>query len=296
MIFPYGSQVPDEYILSSGEISPGGFRHYRQRLQDAGFNAEWVANLRLEPGGWAQLESGEYYHNTTDEVQYYNISGVVAGEAADFEIAFGADATNLDAINVGFVQFTSIRPNVLLFNEPFDSLVSLDMGDADAEQPSGSIETPSYLWNLSYLTNRDEGFVIDMDSGLVLTLNRSEFYSGRGVRLEPDFMVEDQSVGIKAVLALSTELVDGLEPGNNEGGYWGFWVIGANEACLWINCAPEQEGGPFLPQQTPYGSNEYDYIQAGPGPQSIDLSQFDETLGGQILHLAFEAYIHPLVG
>jgi hypothetical protein len=302
MATPFGVHIPEDYRLSSGELSPEGYRLFQQQFKDPGTNVDWTAILHLEPGGWSELANGEFYYNNTETPQDYEIHGTAGDDETNFEIEFGAGPDAVEAFNVGYVQFISIYPNITLFSEPFESIVSLDMGDAGAVQPSGLLETDTYSWSLSYLTNRDEGFAINVSNGLVMTLSRDPYYSGRGVRLTPVFSAEGPDMGTDVVLNVSSELLEDFDFGGGgegviyeETGYWGVWVQGADSSCLWVDCSDAPPDYAHLPAESLFGGSEYSYVTLGPGEKSLDLSQFDELLNGQVVSLAFEAYIHPLV-
>lgn len=78
--------------------------------------------------------------------------------------------------------------------------------------------------------------------------------------------------------------------------FYGFWVVGT-EACLWIDLRPSSyfEADPALIKYPGlcgwYQWSPYDFIALGEGKHTIDISQFDEYLGGGVVSIMFSSYL-----
>lgn len=300
------SRLSEQYNISSGGVGPGGFTSFTQHLVDSGTSARWLANfgVKVEPGAWAKV-GDTTYQNDTDDTQTIDHTEEVDEETTEVEIQFGLHIDAPEPKEAGSVQLNSLEPNMMVFSESFPSLVSFDPGESDPEmpQPSGYLEADN-LWDLGYLGPEslgwveDDGFEWVVDDGLTFTLDRSDGFVERGFRLtSPNIEAGNTNI----LLSTRSENIEFYNTGpegeiQEEFGYWGIWVYGAAPAYtpLWVDLSVESQYSMPLPDSDPvHGNTDYSYIKPGVGEHEVDLSQYDDILGGGVFNLIFEATIIP---
>jgi len=284
----------------------------------------------IPPGGWFKLPGkNETIINKSDESETYDGEiNVNAGQ--DFEIEIGIIGEPAIDATTSF-KIVSFTPNTNVFEEPFTALASpIIPAEITSEQiggvytyscQPGSFSTTNNLWDIEFLKSRrypyrkitDKTVTLSIDNGLTIEIDRTSytditFLSSAAVTCSSN----------SAAIKINSEMIGG-SPNGSETGYYGMWVIGSSGYDLWINLSewvveladisrpPPPWGGedwvwafPYInfPASDFHGNTDYQFIIpdiSNPSELNIDLSEFSDYLGEEILGLKIEAFIYSLM-
>ena len=285
---------PLQFNFGFGELTEAEYKIFLIEVASEEKSGTASATIAVQPGGWAKSSSG-FIQNNTDELLEQNI--VVQVENGIFELEVGCH--NSVPIEVpGYINLLSFTPDpdtVIIFQDSFVSAVDITYNESDWE-----IQTTSndwrFIWEPIEETIPVETY-ISFDNGYEFTLSESTRASERQIAILPAQYWEEEllSETTNIVLEVDTEFISqDLEI--YELPFYGFWVVGT-EASLWIDLRPSSyfEADPALIKYPGlsgwYQWSPYDFIALGEGKHTIDISQFDEYLGGGVVSIVFSSYL-----
>ena len=288
------SAFPLQFNFGFGELTEAEYKIFLIEVASEEKSGTASATIAVQPGGWAKSSSG-FIQNNTDELLEQNI--VVQVENGIFELEVGCH--NSVPIEVpGYINLLSFTPDpdtVIIFQDSFVSAVDITYNESDWE-----IQTTSndwrFIWEPIEETIPVETY-ISFDNGYEFTLSESTRASERQIAILPAQYWEEEllSETTNIVLEVDTEFISqDLEI--YELPFYGFWVVGT-EASLWIDLRPSSyfEADPALIKYPGlsgwYQWSPYDFIALGEGKHTIDISQFDEYLGGGVVSIVFSSYL-----
>lgn len=302
-----------QLYTSFGDLDQGALLSLQMKIKEAGFSGTVSYKVSVQPNAWVSIGGVTTVNNTGSTMDF--VGTVPASEEdEDFFIYIGnnGDATAF----AGYIENVVFTPNFTIWEENWDGLLEpIDYGDEDGYD--GGMVTEDDSWYLYYLpwtsyNPRLDGIVLDVADGqFSVDLSRPAGYVGRGILVEASTLFTDQSTD--TILTIGAELIT-PPPGFGTGameetGYYGVWVVGAGwdpddwEAdpppILYLDLTDEGFSAVHSPMLPPSDWNlveDYTYLVLGGGTHEVDLSQFDEYLGGGISAILVEAYIHPLIG
>ena len=285
---------PLQFNFGFGELTEAEYKIFLIEVASEEKSGTASLTIAVQPGGWAKSSSG-FIQNDTDELLEQNI--VVTVTDGIFELEVGCH--NSVPVEVpGYLNLLSFTPDpdtVIIFQDSFVSAVDITYNESDWE-----IQTTSndwrFIWEPIEETIPVETY-ISFDNGYEFTLSESTMASERSITLLPAQYWEEEllSETTNIVLEVDTEFIShDLEI--YELPFYGFWVVGT-EASLWIDLRPSSyfEADPALIKYPGlsgwYQWSPYDFIALGEGKHIIDISQFDEYLGGGVVSIIFSSYL-----
>ena len=285
---------PLQFNFGFGELTEAEYKIFLIEVASEEKSGTASLTIAVQPGGWAKSSSG-FIQNDTDELLEQNI--VVTVTDGIFELEVGCH--NSVPVEVpGYLNLLSFTPDpdtVIIFQDSFVSAVDITYNESDWE-----IQTTSndwrFIWEPIEETIPVETY-ISFDNGYEFTLSESTMASERSITLLPAQYWEEEllSETTNIVLEVDTEFIShDLEI--YELPFYGFWVVGT-EASLWIDLRPLSyfEADEALIRYPGlsgwYQWSPYDFIALGEGKHIIDISQFDEYLGGGVVSIIFSSYL-----
>lgn len=288
------ASLPLQFNFGFGELTEAEYKIFLIEVASEEKSGTASLTIAVQPGGWAKSSSG-FIQNDTDELLEQNI--VVTVTDGMFELEVGCH--NSVPVEVpGYLNLLSFTPDpdtVILFQESFASAVDITYNESDWE-----IQTTSNDWRFIWEPIEEPIPVetyISFDNGYEFTLSESTTASERQIAILPAQYWEEAllSETTNIVLEVDTEFIShDLEI--NELPFYGFWVVGT-DASLWIDLRPSSyfEADPALIKYPGlsgwYQWSPYDFIALGEGKHTIDISQFDEYLGGGVVSIMFSSYL-----
>lgn len=286
--------IPLQFNFGFGELTEAEYKIFLIEVASEEKSGTASLTIAVQPGGWAKSSSG-FIQNNTDELLEQNV--VVQVENGIFELEVGCH--NSVPIEVpGYINLLSFTPDpdtVIIFQDSFVSAVDITYNESDWE-----IQTTSHDWRFIWEPIEEPIPVetyISFDNGYEFTLSESTTASERQIAILPSQYWEEAllSETTNIVLEVDTEFISqDLEI--YELPFYGFWVVGT-EASLWIDLRPSSyfEADPALIKYPGlsgwYQWSPYDFIALGEGKHTIDISQFDEYLGGGVVSIMFSSYL-----
>ena len=294
--------IPLQFNFGFGELTEAEYKIFLIEVASEEKSGTASLTIAVQPGGWAKSSSG-FIQNDTDELLEQNI--VVQVENGIFELEVGCH--NSVPIEVpGYLNLLSFTPDpdtVIIFQDSFASAVDITYNEYEWE-----IQTTSndwlFLWEPTEETIPVETY-ISLDNGYEFTLSESTTASERQIAIFPSQYWEEAflSETTNIVLEVDTEFIS-QDLRTNELPFYGFWVVGTVDslASLWIDLRPSSyfEADPALIKYPGlsgwYQEGTYEFIALGEGKHTIDISQFDEYLGGGVVSIMFSSYLKLLPG
>ena len=288
--------IPLQFNFGFGELTEAEYKIFLIEVASEEKSGTASLTIAVQPGGWAKSSSG-FIQNNTDELLEQNI--VVTVTDGIFELEVGCH--NSVPIEVpGYLilsSFTQDPDTVIIFQDSFASAVITEI---ESDPDTWQIQTTSNHWRFIWEPIEESIPVetyISFDNGYEFTLSESTMASERQIAILPAkyFGDEPLSETTNIVLEVDTEFIShDLEI--NELPFYGFWVVGT-DASLWIDLRPSSyfEADPALIKYPGlsgwYQWSPYDFIALGEGKHTIDISQFDEYLGGGVVSIMFSSYL-----
>ncbi|WP_289020407.1 hypothetical protein [Desulfobacter postgatei] len=272
------------------------YKRYMLEME-AYVNGTALLTIAVQPGGWVNSSSG-MIKNDTDELISQEVEVEVVDGIIDLEV--GCHSTIPVEVSGYFtlLSFTQGPGTSILFHDSFESLV-----DLNKDEYEWYIQTPLNDWMFSWEPINEqipEETYFTLNNGFEFTLSESTTASTRQINILPlqyweeEFLSETTNI----VLEVDTEFIS-HDLQIHELPFYGFWVVGT-DAALWIDLRPlsyfeADESLIKYPDLSGwYQSSPYEYIVLGEGQHTIDISQFDEYLGGGVVSIMFSAYLKIL--
>ena len=285
--------LPLQFNFGFGELTEAEYKIFLIEVASEEKFGTASATIAVQPGGWAKSSSG-FIQNDTDELLEQNI--VVQVENGIFELEVGChNSVPVEVPGyINLLSFTQEPDTVIIFQDSFASAVITE-NESDWE-----IQTTSHDWRFIWEPIEESIPVetyISFDNGYEFTLSESTTASERQIAILPAQYWEEAllSETTNIVLEVDTEFISqNLEIYTLP--FYGFWVVGTL-ASLWIDLRPLSyfEADPALIKYPAlsgwYQWSPYDFIALGEGKHTIDISQFDEYLGGGVVSIMFSSYL-----
>lgn len=305
-----GYRVPSTKPGSGNGVNT--VRRYRQFVAKGG-DADYETHVTLQTKNTSATVGGKTVAHHKDEPETYKVEGSLGKgeEEVEIEFARGEDEDNPEPVQIGFVDFISIKPKEgeVYINETWKQFsnfalesdgFSFDTDDGNhfrgqnVEGGSAEGNEPNTIKIYDDFDGTELTAELEINNGLSFTIQRNSYPSDR-IRL----IYSEPLENAKSLLKVSSAFVESSEDfaTRGESGYWGVWIITVKDTedpskgnyCLWIDLTDgESIDDPVLPEKDRFDNEDYDYIKLGPGEQEIDLSQFEESFYENI-ELQFEA-------